>query len=142
VSIREATRFVQHHHRHHPPPRGALFALGVEADGDLIGVALVGRPIARALQDGRTAEILRLCTTGERNACSFLLGRCRRAAAALGYRRVLTYTMAAEGGASLRAAGYEQTELLPARSWAESSVRRERHDRHAIAERVRWEAAA
>lgn len=142
TSIREASTFVAHHHRHHRPPRGALFALGVQLDGQVVGVALVGRPVARALQDGRTVEIIRLTTDGTRNAASFLLGRARRAAAALGsYARVITYTMEAEGGASLRAAGYEQTALLPARSWAAASVARARVDRSAPAARVRWEAA-
>lgn len=142
VSIREASLYVAHHHRHHRPPRGALFALGAEHDDTLVGVAIIGRPVARGLQDGRTVEIVRLCTDGTRNACSFLMGRSRRAAAALGYQRVITYTRLDEGGASPRAAGYEQIELLPARSWAEASVARERHDQSAPAERVRWEAAA
>lgn len=142
TTIRAASRFVEHHHRHNRPPRGALFALAVERDGQVVGVALVGRPVARELQDGRTVEVLRLCTDGTRNACSFLYARCRRAAAALGYERVLTYTRADEGGASPRAAGFEQVALLPARSWAESSVARTRHDQSEPAERVRWEVAA
>jgi hypothetical protein len=87
-------------------PQGALFALGVEKGGELVGVAIVGRPVGRGLQDGRTVEITRVATDGTRNACSFLYGRCRRAAAALGYRRVITYTRQDESGASPRAAGF------------------------------------
>lgn len=141
ISIAEASRFVLHHHRHHRPPRGALFALGAELDGVLVGVAIVGRP-PRGLQDGRTVEVTRLCTDGTKNACSFLYGRARRAARALGYTKVITYTRQDEPGASLRGAGFEQEALLDARSWAEDSVARIRHDRSTPAARVRWGATA
>lgn len=158
ISIREASQFVAHHHRHHRPPRGALFALGADVDGTLVGVALVGRPVGRGMQDGRTVEVIRLavdtsqcrCASADtphdqhcpvRNACSFLYGRARRAAAALGYQRVITYTRQDESGASPRGAGYEQTALLPARSY-EGQVSRPRFDRSTPATRVRWEAAA
>jgi|SRR5215469_14943437 len=142
ISIREANAYVLHHHRHHRPTQGALFALGVENDGQLIGVALVGRPVGRGLQDGRTVEITRVCTDGTRNACSFLYGRCRRAAAALGYERVVTYTRQDESGASPRAAGFEQIALLDARSWAdEYRIDGGRHDQSTPAPRVRWEIA-
>jgi hypothetical protein len=142
VSIAEAKRFVAHHHRHHRPPQGALFALGCEQDGQLVGVAIVGRPVGRGLQDGRTVEITRVATDGTRNACSFLYGRCRRAARALGYERVVTYTRQDESGSSPRASGFEQVALLPARSWAEASIARPRTDQAEPADRVRWEMAA
>lgn len=141
ISIAEAKRYVAHHHRHLRAPRGGLFALGAEHDGELVGVAIVGRP-ARGLQNGRTVDVTRLCTDGTRNACSFLYARCRRAAQALGYEKVVTYTRQDESGASLRAAGFEQEPLLPARSWAEASVARERFDQSEPAPRVRWGAAA
>ena len=143
ISIREASRFVLHHHRHHRPPQGALFAIGAERDGQLVGVAIVGRPVGRGLQDGRTVEITRVATDGTRNACSFLYGRCRRVAAALGYERVVTYTRQDESGSSPRAAGFEQTALLDARSWAEDYKHDGgRHDQSTPAPRVRWETAA
>jgi hypothetical protein len=142
VSIREANLYVLHHHRHSPPTQGALFTLGAEKDGQLVGVALVGRP-PRGLQDGRTVEIRRVCTDGTRNACSFLYARCRDAARALGYDRPpVTYTRQDESGASLRASGFVQEKLLPARSWAEDSVSRERFDRSEPAARIRWRAVA
>ena len=142
ISIREAKLYVAHHHRHHRPPQGALFALGAEKDGQLVGVASVGRPVGQGLQDGRTVEVTRVCTDGTRNACSFLYARCRRAARALGYEHVKTYTREDESGASLRAAGFEQEALLPARSWAAANVARIRHDQSTPAARVRWGAAA
>lgn len=128
ISIREANQYVLHHHRHHRPTQGALFALAVEDRyGQRVGVALVGRPVGVGLQDGRTVEITRVCTDGTPNACAFLYARCRRAAAALGYERVVTYTRQDESGASPRAAGFEQQALLPARSWADANVARVRH---------------
>lgn len=139
ISIREANRYVLHHHRHHRPTQGALFALAAEVDGELVGVAVVGRPVGRGLQDGRTVEITRVCTDGTRNACSFLYGRCRRAARALGYERVVTYTRQDESGASPRAAGFEQVALLDARSWGEEYLADGgRTDQSTPAPRVRW----
>jgi len=144
ISINFAKRWVQHYHRHNRPPQGALFALGVESveSGQLVGVAIVGRPVAEGLQDGRTVEVTRVCTDGTRNACSFLYARCRRAAAALGYEKVITYTRQDESGTSPRAAGFEQEALLDARSWADSNVSRERFDQSTPAARIRWGMAA
>jgi len=105
MRLAEANEAVRRWHRHHKPVVGYLFAVGV-ADDKLRGVAIVGRPVARRLDDGDTAEITRCATDGARNACSMLLGACRRAAKALGYQRVITYTLPEEGGASLRAAGF------------------------------------
>jgi hypothetical protein len=123
-TIREAKVFVGEHHRHSRVPTGGIFAVAV-AQGDIVrGVAITGRPVARRLQDGWTVEITRCCTDGAHNACSMLYGACRRAALALGYRRIVTYTQATETGASLRAAGFRRVKDLPARgSWAESSVK-------------------
>lgn len=99
------------------------FAIGVEDDGRLCGVAIVGRPISRAFDDGLTAEVTRTCTDGTANANSFLYGACRAAAKAMGYRRIVTYTEDGESGASLKAAAFWRVRELPARkNWAESSV--------------------
>lgn len=104
------------YHRHNLAPQGWLFGVGVEgADGTLHGVAMAGRPVARALQDGRTIEVIRVCTDGTPNANSMLYGAMWRAARALGYSRAYTYTLAEESGASLRAAGWEIDAELPAR---------------------------
>ena len=110
----EARAFVQVWHRHLPPPPGHKFSLGVVDDTDvLVGVAIVGRPVARALDDRRTLEITRLATDGTGNACSKLLGASVRAATALGYRRVITYTRDDEPGMSLSAAGWRVAATLP-----------------------------
>lgn len=101
----DANEYVRKLHRHNKPTLGAIFCVGV-ADDVVRGVAIVGRPVARRLDDGATVEILRVATDGARNACSMLYGACRRAARELGYGRVITYTLPEEGGASLKAAGY------------------------------------
>lgn len=124
ISFRQACAFIAEHHRHNKPPRGMKFCVGLKSGDDLVGVATVGRPVARHFDDGITAEINRTCTNGYRNANSMLYGACRSAAKALGYRRLITYTQADESGASLRAAGFVQVkELKPRASWAESSVK-------------------
>jgi len=124
VSFAQAKEFIRAHHRHHKPPTGWKFGVGVTVDGKLVGVGTAGRPIARHFDDGRTLEVNRTCTDGSRNANSIIYGSLWRAAKALGYLRMITYTQADETGASLRAAGWIRVREIPARgSWAESSVK-------------------
>ena len=106
VTVTEANEFVRRYHRHRGPVFGALFAIGAAAAGEIVGVAIVCRPITPALADGYTAEVVRLCTDGTHNACSVLYSAAWRAARAMGYRRLVTYTLKTENGASLRAAGW------------------------------------
>ncbi|UBM89448.1 hypothetical protein LB478_14230 [Klebsiella pneumoniae] len=118
VTFRRACEFVQAIHRHNKPPRGHKFSIGLENNGDLVGVAMAGRPIARHFDDGLTLEVNRTCTDGTRNANSMLYGAVRRAAWGMGYRRIITYTQADESGASLRAAGFSLVKTISARrSW-------------------------
>lgn len=106
VPFRAACAFIAEHHRHHKPPQGGIVCLGLRDNDQLVGVAVIGRPVARMADDGRTAEITRLCVLADaRHAASALLARAKRVAQALGYERVLTYTLPEEGGASLRAIG-------------------------------------
>lgn len=106
VPFHKASAFIEEHHRHHKPPQGGIVCLGLFESDDLVGVAVLGRPVARLAQDGKTAEITRLCVLPHvKHAASALAGRVRRVAQALGYERVLTYTLQSEGGASLRAVG-------------------------------------
>lgn len=99
--------FIKVHHRHHGVPVGGLWWQSVQDDdGRLVGVAISGRPVARGLDDGLTVEVTRLCTDGAPNACSMLYAAARRAAEAKGFRRGLTYILASEDGASLRASGW------------------------------------
>lgn len=136
-TITSAREFVARHHRHLPAPTSGLFAVGVAQAGAIVGVAIVGRPSARGLQDGATAEVTRVCTTGARNACSMLLGACRRGAVALGYTRLLTYTLTSEPGASLRAAGWREVARVRGRGWNCPSRPRRAAKIH---DKRRWEA--
>ena len=124
ITLATAKEFVTAHHRHNKAPTGHKFSIGLYYGEGLVGVAVVGRPIARHLDNGLTAEVTRTCTLGDRNANSRLYAAAWRAAKAMGYTKMITYTQADETGASLRAAGFVLTEELPARkSWSESSVK-------------------
>lgn len=116
VSFRDACGFVAMWHRHHEPPQGHKFSLGVaDSGGVLRGVAIVGRPVARYLDDGLTLEVTRTATDGTRNVNSMLYGSAWRAARALGYGRLVTYTQAGESGVSLKGAGWRVVAERPAR---------------------------
>lgn len=117
VSLAEANAFVAAHHRHHKPVVGHKFSIGCEQDGRLVGVAIVGRPVSRYLDDGLTLEVTRLATTGEKNACSMLYAAAARAAKAIGYRKIITYTLETEDGASVRAAGWQCAGLAGGKQW-------------------------
>ena len=125
VSLEEANEFVARLHRHHRPVVGHKFSLGAVA-GELVGVAIVGRPVSRMRDDGSTLEVTRLCTDGTRNACSFLYGASARACFALGYRRIGTYLLASEDGTSVKAAGWRSLGERGGGSWSRES--RERTD--------------
>ncbi len=142
IDLDEAVAFVARHHRHHLPPVGGKFAIGAAAGGGggIVGVAIVGRTVARGAHDTWTAEVTRVATDGTRNACSFLYAACWRAARAMGYRRLITYTHKDESGASLRAAGWRVVGEVTARSWDCRS--RPRVDKHPLQERWRWEVTA
>lgn len=107
ATLKDANDFVRLLHRHSRPVVGHKFSVGVTDDsGILRGVAILGRPVARHMDNGTSIEITRVCTDGTRNACSMLYGAARRAAKALGYDKIYTYTLPEEGGTSLRAAGF------------------------------------
>ncbi|RSO18774.1 hypothetical protein DMH15_36830 [Streptomyces sp. WAC 06725] len=107
VRSRDAAAFIRAWHRHHPPPAGQIFAVGAaDENGVLRAVAIAGRPVARHLDDGATLEVTRTCSDGARNANSVLYATVWRAAKALGYNRVITYTQDGESGASLRGANW------------------------------------
>ena len=133
----EAHAYIREKHRHHGSPLGELWRHAAHDDvGQIVGVATVGRPVARALDDGWTVEVTRVCGDGTPNVCSMLYGAARRASDAKGYRRGLTYILASENGASLRAAGYRRLWLVKGRSWDTPS--RPRTDKHPTEDKVAW----
>ncbi len=140
ITLRGANAFVTKHHRHHKPARGCRFCIAVAIQGsaEVCGVVIVSRPVSRMLDDGWTAEVVRLATDGTPNACSALYGASWRAAKAMGFLRLVTYTLPEEGGASLRGAGWR---LVNSRagggSW--NRQRRPRVDLHPTQLKLRWE---
>lgn len=106
TSLREANAFVEQHHRHNKSCAGNRFSIACYDGERLCGVAICGNPVARKLDDGLTLEIRRVCTDGTRNACSILYGACVRTAKAMGFAKVITYTLQSECGASLRASNF------------------------------------
>lgn len=140
VSLADANAFVAEHHRHHKRVVGHKFSIGVIDDGGrLRGVGIIGRPVARARDDGRTLEVSRLATDGCVNACSALYAAAWRASKAMGYERIGTYTLETEPGTSLRAAGWRRVHVTKGGSWNRPS--RPRTDPHPTISKVLWEAA-
>ena len=141
VSSKDAKEFCALWHRHHGPPPGTVYSMGVADSSNVLrGVAITGRPVARHFDDGQTLEVTRVVTDGAMNACSMLYGAAWRAAKALGYRRLITYTQGDETGASLRGAGWRVIGTRrPRTGW--SCVSRPRTDRGADGvPRILWEA--
>ncbi len=139
VDREEAIEFVRIHHRTHVPPVACKFQLGC-ANGDaMVGVIIVGRPVARMNQDGWTLEVTRCCTDGTKNAPSKLYAAAWRASRAMGYRRLITYTMVSEPGTSLRAAGWREIGTVRGRSWHTKT--RPRVDKHPLQDKICWEVS-
>lgn len=133
----EANAFVLEHHRHHGTVVGHKFSIGLASQDAICGVAIVGRPVSRMLDNGLTLEVYRVATDGTKDACSALYGACRRATFALGYKKLITYTLIEEPGISLRAAGWKCLGEAGGGSWSVPS--RPRVDKHPLQVKIRWE---
>ena len=130
VELVEANAFIAAHHRHHKPVVGHRFSIGVVDDGgNLRGVVVVGRPVARLAGSPRDVlEVTRLATDGVTNGCSILYAAAARAGLAMGYKRIQTYTLPAEGGASLRASGWTEEGLAGGGQWVHTDGKPRRTD--------------
>ena len=141
VDFPSAAEFIRLYHRHHLPPVGWKFGVGIERDGEVVGVITVGRPVARMLDNGFTLEVTRCCVKeGVQNGASMLYGAAYRASRALGYRRLITYTLQSEPGTSLRAAGWKEIGAAGGGSWNVPS--RPRVDKAPTEQKTLWEAFA
>lgn len=137
VSLKEANAFVARYHRHHKPVVGHKFSVAAAINGEIVGVAIVGRPVSRYLDDGWTLEVNRLCTDGTHNACSFLYAAAWRAARNMGYKRLVTYILDTETGASLRATGWRCIGEAGGKRW--TGVRRPEVDLYPAQMKMRFE---
>lgn len=143
IGLKEAQEFITNFHRHNAAPTGYLFAVGASDGARLVGVATVGRPVARHLDDGSTAEVTRCCVVDEapKNACSFLYARCWNAARAMGWTKLVTYTLRTESGASLRGAGWRVVAETRARDPGHWQNRPGREWQPVVGQaKFRWEA--
>lgn len=143
ISAKEAMEFVENFHRHNKSPKFAIFSVGVSDGKELVGVAIVNRPVARMLDDGETLEVVRCCVNenAPKGACSFLYARCWQAAKALGWKRLVTYTLQSESGASLRGAGWKVVAEIKERNPADWQSRPGRDWQPVVGQaKLRWEA--
>lgn len=138
ISFAEACAFVAQHHRHHVPPVGWKFGLAVHDGVRVVGVVMVGRPVARHLDDGLTLEVNRCCTDGTPGAASKLYAAAWRACRSLGYAKLITYTLACETGVSLRAAGWRVVGQTRGGAWSRPS--RKRVSTAPTGQKTLWEA--
>lgn len=126
LELKEANEFVEKLHRHHKPVHRDKFRCGVADDeGNIRGIVQIGRPVSRHLDDGQTVEVVRLCTDGFDNACSFLYSRAARAAKELGFKKIITYILESESGASLKATGWTHEADTRGHHWSCQSRPRE-----------------
>jgi len=143
MTLTEATNFVANFHRHNKAPKFGLFAVGVSDGNELVGVAIVNRPVARMLDDGETVEVTRCCVNDKapKGACSFLYARCWQAAKALGWKKIITYTLQSESGASLRGAGWKVIAQTKKRNPSDWQSRPGREWQSVVGQaKLRWEA--
>jgi len=138
ITLKVANAFVGEIHRHHGKSVGHKFSIGVENHaGKLVGVAIVGRPVARNSDDGWTAEVTRLATDGTKNACSILYAAAARAAKAMGYQKIQSYILESESGDSLKASGWAFESMTTGGLWKYTG--RERNNTHPACRKQRWE---
>jgi hypothetical protein len=140
ITLGEANAFVEMHHRHHGRVVGHKYSIGASVNDKIVGVIIVGRPVSRRRDDGFTLEVTRLCTDGTRNACSFLYSAAARAAFALGFKRIGTYVLKEEGGASVKAANWRLIGEAGGGSW--NCRARPRVDRHPTQKKLLFELTA
>ncbi len=138
ISYREACEFIRLHHSHHLPPQGWKFGIAVNDGSKIVGVITIGRPVARNLDNGWTMEVTRCCTDNTKNAASMLYGAAWRAVKAMGYKRLITYTLIEEAGTSLVAAGWKSLYTTKCSEWSRKS--RPRVTKHPTGPKQLWEA--
>jgi hypothetical protein len=136
LELKAANAFVERLHRHHDPVHRDKFRIGCEIGDKLVGVVQLARPVSRMLDDGKTIEVVRLCTDGTPGACSFLYGRAARIAKEMGYCKIITYILESESGTSLKAAGWIKDGETNGGAWTRPS--RPRQTTAPTCKKIRW----
>jgi hypothetical protein len=138
IELAEANSYIEAFHRHHKRAQGHRFSIGAFVGEQLVGVAVVGRPVARrGGAPNSVLEVTRLCTDGTANACSMLYAAAARAGKALGYQRIQTYILATEPGTSLKAAGWTDEGDAGGGQWVHTDLKPRRTDQPTAIKR-RW----
>jgi hypothetical protein len=137
ITLKAANAFVVSYHRHHKPSVGHKFSIGLNDEDNLIGVAIMGRPVARGSDNGFTIEVARLCTNGQKNACSMLYQAAARASKELGYKKIQTYILEIETGTSLKASGWKMEAITAGGQWKHTDGKERRTDQPTMPKQ-RW----
>ena len=116
ATLAQANEMIERLHRHHKRVVGHRFSIGCR-DGVAHGIAVVGRPVARATSQYSIAEVTRLVSDGTPHVCSMLYAACARAAQAMGFDEIQTFILADEPGTSLKAAGWHFDHMTKGRDW-------------------------
>ena len=142
ISFPVARSFVRRHHAHCNPPVTWRFGQSVFNGHTMLGVIMVGNPVAAALNGRGMLEVNRLCIRRDLpralawNAASMLYGWGAREAERRGWMHIVTYTRADEDGTSLRAAGWVEESRVRGRGW--HSSRRRRSNTNGWIDKTRW----
>lgn len=105
--IKRALPFVRAVHRRLPALLGGMWSVAIQGGDEVRGVAVVGRPNARLMDNGHRLQVLRVAViVGTPNGCSMLYGSCSRSARSMGATDLFTYIHDDETGVSLKAAGW------------------------------------
>jgi hypothetical protein len=147
VTLAQAKRFITKWHRHHKPPCGWRWGHALQngervVGGVLIGVAMVGRPVARAINHNEVVEVNRLCIRTDQdqalvwNAASMLYTAAAHEAERRGFKKIITYTLESESGVSLAAAGWMPEARTKGGSW--NTPARSRQDKGPTCRKIRW----
>lgn len=138
LTLRQANEYIEKNHRHHKPVQGHRFSIGaVDNAGSILGVAVVGRPVARMVNAYDVAEVTRLCTAGEKNVCSFLYSACARICREMGFKKIQTYILETETGGSLAASGWTYEGPAGGGQWKHTDGKKRRDDQP-IDKKSRW----
>ena len=133
----EAKAYINKHHRHHKASIGSIFQIAVADEDKIVGVAMIGRPVARHLDNGWTLEVNRVCTDGTKMVCSMLYSASWRVAKNLGYTKLITYILDTEKGTSLYGAGWKLVGKRGGGSW--NCKERPRVDKHPTQQKILFE---
>ena len=117
ATLKQANEMIELLHRHHKRVRGHRFSIGCNDEDTIHGIAVVGRSVARGVDQYNIAEVTRLVSDGTPHVCSMLYAACARAAEAMGYISIHTAILDSETGTSLKAAGWKFDHMIKGRDW-------------------------